>query len=487
MRVARHLSLCHDDALDAYQRALEIYLRRVDSLDPATELAWLKVVVRHEALAVRRARAEMVAAEEPDLDAHPAGEQRSVDDRIASGERSARSAEALRHLKPDEARALMLKAQGHSYQEIGRDLGWTYTKVNRSITEGRARFMKVFGRIEAGEECERFEPVLAAIVFGEAGPEQLLDIRPHLRHCARCRATIRKLHLSRRDRAAALIPLPVLVPLRWIGEKLGIGGGPDGAVQIHPDAPPRDESTLDPPADAPDPADPFGAGDAAAGAARPDVDPFGAGDAAAAAVRPDVAETLNRMDHVAAEHADRVGRLHPLQLKQDLYGIFHRVQASDVATGVQLGSGGGGRGTAIAALIGLCVSSLGAGAACVATGVLPDPVGIIGQDDRPTRHARAPKRSVQAKLANLPDPAVGATAAASNQRQRPKRHRRSRTRERARTAAQPRQTATSHEKPAVSPPTPGSTGEFSIEQRAASSSTPAPAAAPATGGSEFMP
>jgi hypothetical protein len=39
MRVARHLSLCQDDALDAYQRALEIYLRRVDSLDPATELA----------------------------------------------------------------------------------------------------------------------------------------------------------------------------------------------------------------------------------------------------------------------------------------------------------------------------------------------------------------------------------------------------------------------------------------------------------------
>jgi DNA-directed RNA polymerase specialized sigma24 family protein len=44
LRVARHWSLCRDDALDAYQRALEIYVRRLDSLDPATELAWLRVV-----------------------------------------------------------------------------------------------------------------------------------------------------------------------------------------------------------------------------------------------------------------------------------------------------------------------------------------------------------------------------------------------------------------------------------------------------------
>jgi hypothetical protein len=44
MRVALHWSFCRDDALDAYQRALEIYVRRIDSLDPATEISWLKVV-----------------------------------------------------------------------------------------------------------------------------------------------------------------------------------------------------------------------------------------------------------------------------------------------------------------------------------------------------------------------------------------------------------------------------------------------------------
>jgi DNA-directed RNA polymerase specialized sigma24 family protein len=45
LRVARAYSLCADDAQDAVQRSLEIYMRRAESLDPATELAWLKVVI----------------------------------------------------------------------------------------------------------------------------------------------------------------------------------------------------------------------------------------------------------------------------------------------------------------------------------------------------------------------------------------------------------------------------------------------------------
>ena len=122
LRVARHYALCADDAHDAVQRALEIYMRRVDSLDPATELAWLKVVVKHESLAVRRGRAG-VASEDVDLDAVPAEAQRSVEERFESNERVERSAEVMRRLKRDEARALMLKAEGLSYNEIGERLG----------------------------------------------------------------------------------------------------------------------------------------------------------------------------------------------------------------------------------------------------------------------------------------------------------------------------------------------------------------------------
>jgi RNA polymerase sigma factor (sigma-70 family) len=217
MRIAQHWSLCRDDALDAYQRALEIYVRRVDSLDPATELAWMKVVVKHEALAVRRSRVEAVPVEEVDFDGRAAEAQRPVDDLLAGRERVKRSAEALRRLKPDEAKALMLKAQGLSYAEIGESLGWTYTKVNRAITEGRARFLKVYAEIEAGEECDRFAPTLAALVAGTASAGALLELRPHIRNCPACRATVRKLHATRLGRLAALWPIPVLVaPLRSV-------------------------------------------------------------------------------------------------------------------------------------------------------------------------------------------------------------------------------------------------------------------------------
>ena len=201
LRVALQASLCHDDALDAYQRALEIFMRRVDTVDPATEVAWLKVVIRHEAMAIRRARTEAVADEDLDLDSLIPVAERSVEEQIASSERVRRSAEALRALKPDEAKALMMKAHGLSYEEIGERNGWTYTKTNRAITEGRRRFMAVFEGIESGEECERFAPIVEALALGSATAAQLLSIRPHLRHCMACRAAVRDLHLSRLHRA----------------------------------------------------------------------------------------------------------------------------------------------------------------------------------------------------------------------------------------------------------------------------------------------
>ena len=209
MRVARQASLCHDDALDAYQRALEIFVRRVATVAPETELAWLKVVVRHEAIAIRRARTESVTGEELDLDFVP-GPDRSVEDQIASTERVRRSAEALRALKPDEATALMMKAHGLSYAEIGERQGWSYTKVNRAVTEGRRRFIDAFEGIESGAECDRYAPIVEGLAGGSATTAQLLAIRPHLRHCGACRAKVRDLRLSRLQRASLFSPIFVL-------------------------------------------------------------------------------------------------------------------------------------------------------------------------------------------------------------------------------------------------------------------------------------
>lgn len=191
LKVARRHSLCDDDAHDAYQRSLEIYLERVDQVDAVTAGPWLRTVVKHEAMRLRESRLRTLGSEAVDLDALESAS--SVEDRALSFERVASAAEALQHCKRDEVAAMVLKADGHSYAEIASVTGFSYTKVNRCLTEGRARFLKRFADIESGEECTRLAPLLSLIVDGEATPVQMADARPHLRNCTACRASLREL------------------------------------------------------------------------------------------------------------------------------------------------------------------------------------------------------------------------------------------------------------------------------------------------------
>ena len=185
---ARRYSLCADDAQDAYQRALEIFLRRAEAVDPDHAVGWLRTVVRHEALAVRAGRLRLVGAAEVDLDREEAAHLVGAEERAADREHAERAAEALQRLKPQETRALLLKARGYSYREICEITGWTYTKVNRCLTEGRRAFLDRFDQIASGRECARWTSALSALADGEATPEDLAGVRPHLRACAGCRA-----------------------------------------------------------------------------------------------------------------------------------------------------------------------------------------------------------------------------------------------------------------------------------------------------------
>ncbi len=462
LRVARASSLCTDDAQDALQRALEIYVRRLDTVEPATEIAWLKVVVRHEAMAIRRSRQDSVAGEEIDFDAQSAATQRDVEEHVAGSERVGRSAEALRALKPDEATALLLKAQGHSYEEIGARQGWTYTKVNRSITEGRRRFLKVYRGIEAGEECDRLAPALAALVDGTARAEQLLAIRPHLRHCSACRATVRDLHPSWRGRVAAWLPLPALLaPLRWLDH------APRGEAPAAEDLVRR----------------------------ASDVAPV----LPSSPVAPAAGDGFTQAGLRAVEHADQASRWRLGGLRAEAHQLLHRLLGSDVATGAQLSAGtGGGRGMGIAAILGVCVTG-GAGTYCAVTGTLPDPVGIVqehGEADRRERaEARAQARRAEARRRRAPRPAKDSTAyviprATPAPAVTPER--RTRRTRRTSTASRPARQATtppSSTRSAPTAPSQPAKQEFGFEAGTASSGSAAAAPAPSSGGGggEFDP
>src|SRR3954466_11606639 len=196
LRTARRHSLCLDDAHDAYQRALEIFVRRAASLRRETVVSWLHTVVKHEAMAVREARARLVASEEIDLDAQACTREPGPDERVVAFDRTARAAEALGRLKPQEVTALWLKAQGLSYREIAERQEWSYTKVNRCLTEGRKAFLERYAGIESGEECRRWAPVISALADGEGAGREGRGVRPHLRNCGACRPPMRELRLA---------------------------------------------------------------------------------------------------------------------------------------------------------------------------------------------------------------------------------------------------------------------------------------------------
>ncbi len=212
-RTARRYSLCADDADDALQRGLEILLKKAPSENPRDLIRWTQTVVKHEALAVRRERERILsgpAGRKPDPDADdwvaliPA-EGDGPPEQAERHEAVARSREALQTLKPQELRALTLLAEGYSYAEIGEITGYSATKINRCLAEGRERFRRVIARSEDGRRCAEMRPAISSFCDGEATDEEVATLREHLRACPNCRATLRA-YRAAPAAAAALAP-----------------------------------------------------------------------------------------------------------------------------------------------------------------------------------------------------------------------------------------------------------------------------------------
>ena len=150
----RHQARLHaqrpGDAEDALQDACVQFLRYYDG-SAEDALRWMYVVVKRCAWAIARraSRTRELGYEVPTADGN--GAERgiaSIDERPGIAETAERREAAserfglLAELKPDERMALLLLGFGFSYQEIALRRGWTYTKVNRCIAEGRAAVRK---------------------------------------------------------------------------------------------------------------------------------------------------------------------------------------------------------------------------------------------------------------------------------------------------------------------------------------------------------
>lgn len=230
LRFARRFSICADDAQDAYQRTLEKLVRRVRTEPPENAVNWARTVLRNEALAIRAEREQTIGRLALEDERHRDSATLDPAERVERFERLAHTAEALRGLKPQEMTALALRAEGLSYKEICARTGWTYTRCNRAISEGRRALLERLRAIESGAECGRWMPLLSLLADGEATVRELAELRPHLRSCPACRATLRGFH-DAPHQVAALLPVAGLPAVAVATGAVGSGAGSFGLVR----------------------------------------------------------------------------------------------------------------------------------------------------------------------------------------------------------------------------------------------------------------
>jgi putative zinc finger protein len=176
--------------------------------------------------------------------------------------------------------------------------------VNRCLTEGRRAFLKRVAGIETGAECARMAPLISKVADGEASPEEMRLVRPHLKGCLACKATLRE-YRATPARVAGLVPPVValaggsasgpgllarlLERFAGIGDAAGAkvaavsasavvlaGGSAAGVEALHHDAPPVAPSAFAAIADGPASARPAPAQPSAAAAPASAPDPSAA-------------------------------------------------------------------------------------------------------------------------------------------------------------------------------------------------------------------
>jgi RNA polymerase sigma factor (sigma-70 family) len=211
LATARRSSPTAADAEDAYQRALETLLTNPpETRDPEEIAAWMHTVIRNEALQIVRSRKREVDTDFELITGGLAADVALPEESIVDAESHGVAKEALRRLRPDQTRCLLLRADGFDYPEICRLTGFSYAKVNRLLSEGRKAARLRVDAIAGGRECERLEPLLSMFVDGEADASVESDIRLHLETCLQCRATMRDYSTAPRD-LAALFPVGAVV------------------------------------------------------------------------------------------------------------------------------------------------------------------------------------------------------------------------------------------------------------------------------------
>lgn len=125
-------------AEEAFQEACVQFLRAYEGPPGLAALRWMQTTTKRCAWAVGRTqRRDLGFADgvEEGLADHVVRDPAVL---VERDEQRRQRVARIERLKPDERTALIMVGLGCSYKEVGERRGWTYTKVNRCVSEGRA-------------------------------------------------------------------------------------------------------------------------------------------------------------------------------------------------------------------------------------------------------------------------------------------------------------------------------------------------------------
>lgn len=148
LRQAQANSNSSHDAEDALADACVQFLRFYDGPAGVHSLRWMQVVIKRCAWKISRRPSqvtEVVLGGWEDVATTTRAETGGPEEQVERRDETVRLARLIAALKPAEREALLLLGLGYSYREIAEMKGWTCTKVNRCLAEGRAAVRKFLG------------------------------------------------------------------------------------------------------------------------------------------------------------------------------------------------------------------------------------------------------------------------------------------------------------------------------------------------------
>lgn len=123
---------------DALQEVARVTLEHLP-VDHPQPCAWLRLTLKRRCWKINEARDESRSFATDPADWGTALSKATGPNNFKALEQIERIQSIRPHLKDDELNALLDQAAGYSYAETSKRRGWTYTKVNRCISEGRAK------------------------------------------------------------------------------------------------------------------------------------------------------------------------------------------------------------------------------------------------------------------------------------------------------------------------------------------------------------